>query len=101
MRTNYKQAAFRREYGVAITDLYGSVLCFQYSLSTSQTEKPIAAAWAASSQLLCQERFIILPDSAQSSTLQMGLWREDFILFHFAENHGSAEMFVLSLRVGS
>lgn len=97
MRTNYKQAAFRRENGVAITDLYGSILCFQYSLSTSQTEKPITVAWVASSWLLCQERFIILTDSAHCSTLQMDPWRDDFILFHFAENHGSAEVFALSL----
>lgn len=98
MRTNYKQAAFRCENGVAITDLYGTVLCFQYSLLTSQTEKPIAVAWAPSSRLLCQERFIILTDSAHCTTLQVGPWREDFILFHFAENHGSAEVFALSLR---
>ena len=46
----------------------------------SQTEKPIAAAWATSLQLLCQERFIILTGSPHSNSLQMGLWREDFIL---------------------
>lgn len=44
----------------------------------------------------CQERFIILTDSAHSSTLQKGLWREDFIFFHFDENHRSAEISVLS-----
>lgn len=101
MRSNYKQAALRRENGVAITDLYGSFLSFQYSLSTSPTKKPIALAWAAPSRLWRQERFIMLTDSAHSSALQMGRWRQDFILFHFAENHSSAETFVLSLRMGS
>lgn len=87
--------------GVTIIDLYGPIFCFQYSLSTSHTEKPIAAASVASSQLQCQERFIFPIDSAHSNFLQMGPGREDFISFHFAENNGSAETFVLSLRVGS
>lgn len=57
--------------------------------------------WAASSPLLCQERFIILIDSAHIKSLKMDLRRADLILFHFAEKHGSAETFILSLRVGS
>lgn len=61
----------------------------------------MAVAWAASSLLLCQERFIILIDSAHIKSLKMGLRRADLILFHFAENHGSAETLILSLRVGS
>lgn len=101
MRSNYKQAALRCENGVAITDLYDSVLCFQYSLSASPTEKPFTSAWAAASRLLYRERFIILTDSAHSCVLQMGRWRQDFILFRFAEKHSSAETCGMSLRIGS